>query len=106
MLNVARHNTQVEWHQGSAIELPFETGSFDVVLCQQGLQYFKDHAAAMREMTRVLAAGGRLTVSVWGALERQPFHASLIAAIGTFLGTDAKSAFDAAFSLNTAGTCR
>jgi|tagenome__1003787_1003787.scaffolds.fasta_scaffold20896360_2 SAM-dependent methyltransferase len=50
MLNVARANSQVEWHQGSATELPFGEASFDVVLCQQGLQYFPDRTAAMREM--------------------------------------------------------
>jgi Methyltransferase domain len=37
MLSVARRNPQIEWHQGSATELPFADGSFDVVLCQQGL---------------------------------------------------------------------
>ena len=59
MLNVARHNSTIEWHQGSAMELPFDAGSFDVVLCQQGLQYFSDRAVAMREMARVLVPGGR-----------------------------------------------
>src|SRR5690348_1294019 len=60
MLNVARHNSQIEWHQGNAMELPFEADSFDVVLCQQGLQYVPDRAAAMKEMARVLVPGGRL----------------------------------------------
>src|SRR5215468_726097 len=32
MLKVARRNTQLEWHQGSATELPFDADSFDVVL--------------------------------------------------------------------------
>ena len=56
----------------SATDLPFEQGSFDVVLCQQGLQYVPDRAAAMKKMTRVLSPGGRLALNVWGALERQP----------------------------------
>ena len=106
MLKVARRNSQIEWHQGSATELPFEAGSFDVVLCQQGLQYFTDRPAAMRGMARVLAPGGRIALNVWGALERQPFHAATIAGIGTFLGAEAQSAFDSAFSLNTAEELR
>jgi ubiquinone/menaquinone biosynthesis C-methylase UbiE len=73
MLNAARINPQVQWHLGSATELPFDAGSFDVVLCQQGLQYFPDRMAAMREMARVLAPGGRVCLNVWGALERQHF---------------------------------
>jgi ubiquinone/menaquinone biosynthesis C-methylase UbiE len=48
MLNMARKNTLIEWHLGSATELPFEDGSFDVVLCQQGLQYFPDRPAGER----------------------------------------------------------
>jgi ubiquinone/menaquinone biosynthesis C-methylase UbiE len=106
MLNVARSNPQVEWHQGSATELPFDAGSFDVVLCQQGLQYFPDRAAAMRQSARVLAPGGRLALNVWGALERQPFFTAAIATIGTFLGADAQAAFHLAFSLNTAEELR
>jgi ubiquinone/menaquinone biosynthesis C-methylase UbiE len=106
MLSVARRNPQIEWHQGSVVEMPFEPASFDVVLCQQGLQYFPDRPAAMRGMTRVLSAGGRLALNVWGALERQPFQTAVIAGIGNFLGSEAKAAFDTAFSLNTAEELR
>ena len=106
MLSVARRHPQIEWHLGSAADLPFESGSFEVVLCQQGLQYFPDRAAAMREMARVLSPGGRLALNVWGALDRQPFHAAVIGGIGTFLGSEAKAAFDSAFSLNTADELR
>ena len=46
------------------------------VLCQQGLQFFPDRAAAAREMRRVLAPGGRLALSVWrGVTFQPPFHA-------------------------------
>jgi SAM-dependent methyltransferase len=106
MLNAARSNPQVEWRQGSATELPFDAESFDVVLCQQGLQYFPDRTAAMREMARVLAPGGRVALCVWGAMERQPFFAAAIAVIGDYLGADAQAAFDLAYSLNTAEELR
>jgi SAM-dependent methyltransferase len=95
MLNVARGNPQVEWHQMSATELPFDKASFDVVLCQQGLQYFPDRAVAMKEMARVLAPGGRIALNVWGALERQPFFVAATDAIGRFLGADAQTPFSA-----------
>jgi ubiquinone/menaquinone biosynthesis C-methylase UbiE len=106
MLNTARANPQVEWRQGSATELPFDSDSFDVVLCQQGLQFFPDRMAAMREMARVLAPGGRMALSVWGALDRQPFFAAALATIESFLGAEARAMFDLAFSLNSAQELR
>lgn len=106
MLNAARSNPLVEWHQGNATELPFEADNFDVVLCQQGLQYFPDRAQAMREMTRVLAPGGRIALNVWGALERQPFFVAALETIGEFLGADAQAPFFRAFSLHSANELR
>src|SRR5690242_735383 len=38
MLAIARQkSTTIEWVEGSALDLPFNKGSFDVVLCQLGL---------------------------------------------------------------------
>ena len=55
----------VEWRQGDLCNLPFADGQFDVVLCQQGLQFVPDKPAAFRELQRVLVPGGRLVFSVW-----------------------------------------
>lgn len=106
MLAIARKNTRIEWHLGSATELPFKDGSFDVVLCQQGLQYFPDRPAAVREMARVLAPGGRVSLNVWGSLDRQPFYVALVDGVNRFLGGEAATAFDLAFSLNTSEELR
>src|SRR5688572_26129723 len=43
MLAVARRaaeceGLEIEWRQGSALELPFEDGAFDVAFCQMGMQ--------------------------------------------------------------------
>ena len=43
-----------------------------MVLCQLGLQFFPDRPAALAEMRRVLAAGGRLGLTVYGPIERNP----------------------------------
>lgn len=55
----------VEYREASADALPFENGSFDVVLCQQGLQFFPAQAAAVGEMRRVLRRGGVVGIAVW-----------------------------------------
>jgi ubiquinone/menaquinone biosynthesis C-methylase UbiE len=79
MLAVARDAApDVEWREGDAAALPLREGErFDLVTCQQGLQFFADKPAALREMTRALAPGGRLAVSVWGGVDEAPFLATL-----------------------------
>jgi ubiquinone/menaquinone biosynthesis C-methylase UbiE len=106
MLNAARKNESVEWHLGNATSLPFEAGSFVVILCQQGLQYFPDRLAAMREIARVLRPHGRVAINVWGPLNRQVFHAALVDGIGVFLGAEAQAPLHAGFSLNSAEELR
>jgi ubiquinone/menaquinone biosynthesis C-methylase UbiE len=63
----------IEWLEGEATQLPTtNSGPFDVVICQQGLQFVPDRAAAAAEMRRVLRPGGRLGVSVWRSDEEMP----------------------------------
>jgi len=57
------------WHCASAQEMPFETGTFDIVFCLQGLQFLPDCTAGLSEMRRVMKPGGRLVGIVWNALE-------------------------------------
>lgn len=57
----------VEWFERSALDLRLEDACFDVVLCQQGLQFFPDKALALQEMRRVLDRNGRLALSVWNS---------------------------------------
>jgi SAM-dependent methyltransferase len=70
MLAVARslpapQGAAITWIERSALDTGLPAGSFDVVVCQQGLQFFPDKIAALREMHRVLVPGGRLAISVW-----------------------------------------
>ena len=59
------------WRLGDAADLPFPDERFDVVFCQQALQFFDDPTAALGEMRRVLAPNGRMISSVWRPLEHQ-----------------------------------
>jgi ubiquinone/menaquinone biosynthesis C-methylase UbiE len=76
MLTVARSlpagGAPIGWVQATAGRLPFPDGSFEVVCCQLGLQFFPDRAAALAEMARVLVAGGRLAAMVWRSIDHSP----------------------------------
>ncbi len=49
----------------AADELAVGDSSFDVALCQQGLQFLTDRPAAAQAMKRVLRSSGRVAVAVW-----------------------------------------
>lgn len=76
----------ISWAQAPADALPYPDSTFDAVICQQGLQFFPDRVAALREVGRVLRPAGRLAVTVWAAPEHSPYFAAqragVLAAIG------------------------
>lgn len=51
----------------SALAINARDREFDVVVCQQGIQFFTDCDLALREMRRVLRDGGRVILSTWSA---------------------------------------
>jgi len=67
MLAVARRVAPgIDWKEADAGDPALSGGEqFDVIICQQGLQFFPDRAAAAHQMRRALAPGGRLAVSTW-----------------------------------------
>ena len=62
-------------------------GSYDVVLCREGLMLVPDPARAAREISRVLRPGGRVALTVWGPRERNPWLGIVFDAVGVQLGT-------------------
>ncbi|MGH7512056.1 MAG: class I SAM-dependent methyltransferase [Gemmatimonadales bacterium] len=61
-------------------------GSFDVVLCRDGLQFALDPGRAAREIRRVLRPGGRAAIAVWGPRERNPWLGVILDAASAQLG--------------------
>jgi SAM-dependent methyltransferase len=111
MLSVARSvaatNAQpgapIQWQEASADKLPFPDGSFDIVYCQLGLQFFADRAAALREMLRVLGAKGRLALMVWRGIGESPGFAALAEILERNIGQAAAVIMRAPFGLSDAG---
>jgi ubiquinone/menaquinone biosynthesis C-methylase UbiE len=63
----------VTWDTADAMALPYESESFDVVVCQFGAMFFNPKPQAFGEARRVLRPGGRFLFSVWDHLERNDF---------------------------------
>jgi SAM-dependent methyltransferase len=58
---------------GSLVDMPFEDGGFDTILCNAVLEHVPDIATVMAELARVLKPGG---VLIAGVPFLQPFHRS------------------------------
>lgn len=58
----AKGVTNVELKQGAAEALPFGEAEFDIVTCRLTTHHFADLPQAVREMSRVLKAGGKLVI--------------------------------------------
>jgi SAM-dependent methyltransferase len=90
MLDVARASeADVDWQQGDAAAMPLADAAFDVVVCQAALMFMPDPAAAVGEMRRVLASGGRLGLSVFRDGRFNPLYAVFADLLERHVGPDA-----------------
>jgi ubiquinone/menaquinone biosynthesis C-methylase UbiE len=100
MLVVAKRKApNIQWRQGRAEALPFDSNSFDAVVCQFGLMFFENQCAAIEEMVRVLRQGGHLAIAVWDLLENTPGYAALTELLERLFGNEAADAMRAPFVL-------
>ena len=92
----------IEWREGSATDMPFADATFDCVICQHGLQFIPNKAAAVSEMHRVLADRGRIVVSVWRSIEHCPWQAAIADAVERNVGSEQAAQIRSAFSFGDA----
>ncbi len=108
MLSVARAVTPnefaIDWYESSAEAIPLPDASFDVVLCQMGLQFIPNKRKALEEIRRIVRPGGRVVLNLPGPTP------ALFATLGEALAKqfDLKCAgfVDVVFSLHDADELR
>jgi ubiquinone/menaquinone biosynthesis C-methylase UbiE len=104
MLDVARRkpalpdSAQITYVESPAAPLPVEDATFDVVLCQQGLQFFPDRSAALLEMRRALKPGGRAAIAVWSHIKANAIYDALHGALRETVPRDLSDRLLAPFS--------
>lgn len=70
----ANLSDRVHFHQGNALDLPFEDGSFDVVWTQHSSMNVADKTRLYEQIHRVLRTGGRLVQHEVTAGSGEPLH--------------------------------
>lgn len=94
MLDLARAkpamdaSAPIDYRECSADALDVPDDVFDLVTCQQGLQFFPNRSLALAEMKRVLRPGGKIGVAVWCAIEDCPAFHALAIALEEILGSE------------------
>jgi ubiquinone/menaquinone biosynthesis C-methylase UbiE len=72
---------QIKFIECSAEALDFADESLDVVVCQQGFQFFPDKAKAAAEIFRVLRPKGTALISTWCPVEDCDVFGAICAAL-------------------------
>jgi SAM-dependent methyltransferase len=89
MIEMARSLApEIEWRQGDLQNLRCPDAFYDLVICQQGLQYLPDPSAGLRQIHRVLRPGGRMVLATWSDLAKSPGHVLLFQALEATIGPD------------------
>jgi SAM-dependent methyltransferase len=77
-----------DWSTADAQRLDFADRAFDLVVCQFGVMFFPDQAAAVAEIGRVLVPGGAFVFTVWDTIEGSAFPSAVASALAAVLPVD------------------
>jgi len=75
LVDVARDRVPSgEFRVGELEMLPFADGSFDALIAASSIQYAEDRVAALRELGRVAATDGRISVGLWSTPDKVDYR--------------------------------
>jgi ubiquinone/menaquinone biosynthesis C-methylase UbiE len=103
MITVAKDNVHadtIKWMPADAMELPFEDGSFDLVVMQFGIMFFPDKEKGLKEAYRVLKTGGKLIYNTWNKVEtNEAIHEGRVI-IESYFGDNPPIFYNVPFSMH------
>jgi len=88
---------RVSWEVADMCDLNFQTETFDALVCQFGIMFAPDKAAAFREARRVLEPAGRFLFNVWDEIGKNPFAKIANDAITSFFPDDPPTFYQTPF---------
>jgi ubiquinone/menaquinone biosynthesis C-methylase UbiE len=104
MLDRARavigEDSRLDWEVADMCDLNFDSATFEAVVCQFGVMFAPDKAAAFREAFRVLVPGGRFLFNVWDSIDKNPFAAITNETIAGFFPADPPTFYQTPFGFH------
>jgi ubiquinone/menaquinone biosynthesis C-methylase UbiE len=92
MLDVAKQKFQPEeavvFEQADAMNLPYQSELFDLVLCQFGVMFFPDKVRSHSDVHRVLKPNGHYLFTLWDSWDANPFARVIHETIARFFPED------------------
>ena len=88
--------TNIRFEPADVHALPYCEGEFDLITCRFGVMFFADLPKALRELRRVLKAGGRIAFAAWGSFD-QPYFRNTMQIVMRRTGVDIPLAAAAMF---------
>lgn len=79
---------EAAWQPADALDLPFDDGEFDAVVCQFGVMFYPDKPRGFAEAKRVLGGGGRFLANTWADLSTHTYESAVIAAFAQIFPAD------------------
>lgn len=108
MLAVARARSSkgraIDWYETSAEAMPLPDASFDVALCQMGLQFIPDKVQALKEMRRVVGPKGRVVLNFPGPVPE--LFAIFADGLARHINAKSRGFVEVVFSLHDAAVLR
>jgi SAM-dependent methyltransferase len=102
MINVAKEiikDKTINWIPADAMELPFNDGSFDLVVIQFGIMFFPDKEKGLKEAYRVLRPSSKLIYNTWNKVEtNEAIHEGRVI-IESYFGDDPPIFYSVPFSM-------
>lgn len=110
MLDVAKAKfhpqENVQFEQADAMNLGYESGRFDLAICQFGVMFFPDKERSHAEVLRVLKPAGEYLFTLWDSWEANPFARVIHETIARFCPNDPPGFYKVPYAYHDAEAIR